>query len=57
MNILVAEDEIDIRNLIKITLEDEGYSVITACDGIEALKKTEGNTCRLSHIRYYDASA
>mgnify|MGYP000860501853 FL=1 len=39
MNILVAEDEIDIRNLIKITLEDEGYSVITACDGIEALKK------------------
>lgn len=33
----MAEDEIDIRNLIKITLEDEGYSVITACDGIEAL--------------------
>ncbi|MDD2396726.1 MAG: response regulator transcription factor [Tissierellia bacterium] len=37
MNILVVEDEIDIRNLIKINLEDEGYSVITAANGIEAL--------------------
>jgi DNA-binding response OmpR family regulator len=38
MNILVVEDEVDIRNLIKITLEEEGYTVFTACDGIEALK-------------------
>lgn len=37
MNILVVEDEIDIRNLIKINLEDEWYSVITAANGIEAL--------------------
>lgn len=37
MNILVVEDEIDIRNLIKISLEDEGYFVITAANGIEAL--------------------
>jgi|LSQX01.3.fsa_nt_gb DNA-binding response OmpR family regulator len=37
LNILVVEDEIDIRNLIKINLEDEGYSVITAANGIEAL--------------------
>lgn len=38
MKILVVEDEDDIRNLIKIELENEGYAVITACDGIEALK-------------------
>lgn len=38
MKILVVEDEADIRNLIKIDLENEGYSVFTACDGIEALK-------------------
>lgn len=38
MNILVVEDEVDIRNLIKIALENEGYCVFTACDGIEALK-------------------
>lgn len=38
MKILVVEDEADIRNLIKIALEDEGYSLYVACDGIEALK-------------------
>lgn len=37
MKILVVEDEIDIRNLIKISLEEESYFVITAGDGIEAL--------------------
>lgn len=36
MNILVAEDEVDIRKLLKISLEDEGYSVYTAADGVEA---------------------
>ena len=37
MNILVVEDEGDIRELIKISLEDEGYNVIPACDGLEAM--------------------
>lgn len=37
LKILVVEDEIDIRNLIKISLEDEGYTVITSANGIEAL--------------------
>lgn len=36
LNILVVEDENDIRSLIKVSLEDEGYNVFTACDGIEA---------------------
>ena len=37
MNILVADDEADIRNLIKISLEENGYTVLTARNGKEAL--------------------
>lgn len=37
MNILVAEDEKDIRNLLKLQLEQEGYCVFAASDGMEAL--------------------
>lgn len=36
MNILVADDEKDIRNLIKLSLEASGYIVLTAQDGKEA---------------------
>ena len=38
MNILVAEDEADIRTLLKIGLEEEGYHVFPAGDGVEALE-------------------
>ncbi len=37
MNILIAEDEKDIRNLLKLQLEQEGYCVYAAVDGLEAL--------------------
>ncbi len=37
MRILVAEDERDIRELIEIHLIKDGYQVLTAKDGIEAL--------------------
>lgn len=36
MNILIADDENDIRNLVKISLEENGYTVLTAQDGKEA---------------------
>ena len=36
MNILIADDENDIRNLVKISLEENGYTVLTAKDGKEA---------------------
>jgi DNA-binding response OmpR family regulator len=39
LNILVVEDEADIRNLIKISLEDEGYNVLPARDGLELHEK------------------
>lgn len=37
LNVLIAEDEKDIRNLLKLQLEQEGYAVHAAKDGIEAL--------------------
>jgi CheY-like chemotaxis protein len=36
INILIADDENDIRNLIKISLEENGYTVLTAKNGKEA---------------------
>jgi DNA-binding response OmpR family regulator len=38
MNILIAEDEKDLRELLKLNLKNEGYSVICAKDGREALQ-------------------
>lgn len=37
MNILIAEDEKDLRDLLKLNLEKEGYNVICASNGEEAL--------------------
>lgn len=48
MYILVAEDETDIRNLLKLNLEQEGYHVYPAADGLEALDLAENNTVDLA---------
>lgn len=37
--VLVAEDELDIRNLIVFSLEYAGYTVVPATDGEEAIQK------------------
>ncbi len=37
INILVAEDQLDIKNLIVKYLEKEGYNVYASCDGEQAL--------------------
>jgi two-component system cell cycle sensor histidine kinase/response regulator CckA len=37
MVILIAEDEAVVRNVVRIALEAEGYFVLAACDGEEAL--------------------
>lgn len=36
--ILVAEDEPDIRHLIALTLEYNGFEVVTVADGLEAVE-------------------
>jgi CheY-like chemotaxis protein len=36
--VLVVDDEVDIRAFLSDLLEDEGYAVITADDGVEAME-------------------
>jgi len=36
--VLVADDEEHVRSLVALLLTQEGFSVLTACDGQEALK-------------------
>ena len=38
-NILIVDDELDIRELVSELLETQGYRTITACDGVDALEK------------------
>ncbi|NLY45817.1 MAG: response regulator transcription factor [Tissierella sp.] len=46
-NILVCDDEKDIVSAIEIYLRSEGYNVITAYDGVEAIEKLEENDIHL----------
>ena len=39
--ILLADDEEDVRTIVKMSLEGEGYEVVTAFDGLEALSLAE----------------
>ena len=43
-NILVVDDDKDIRNLIKIYLESEGYNITEAANGKEALNMLDERT-------------
>ncbi|MCK1992384.1 response regulator transcription factor [Peribacillus muralis] len=47
LSILIADDEKEIADLIAILLEKEGYHVMTASDGQEALDVTETQTVDL----------
>jgi PAS domain S-box-containing protein len=48
--ILIAEDDPDLRNLIRITLESFGYEVIAAQDGEEAIAQFRENRDRISLV-------
>jgi two-component system, OmpR family, response regulator VicR len=39
--ILMADDDPDVVDVVSILLEDEGYQMVTAKDGAEALEKIE----------------
>ncbi len=47
MNILVCDDDKDILEAISIYLRNEGYNVLQAKDGVEALEKVNNNTIHL----------
>lgn len=48
MKVLIAEDEKDIRNLLKLQLEENGYTVYAAKDGIEALEVIQNTNIDLA---------
>jgi len=43
MKILVADDDKDIRKIIRIYLEQQGYEIVEAVDGLTALSKLNDN--------------
>ncbi|MGE7914190.1 response regulator transcription factor [Lysinibacillus xylanilyticus] len=47
LTVLVTDDDQDIRDGIEIYLKNEGYNVIKAADGLEALEKLENNEIHL----------
>jgi Response regulators consisting of a CheY-like receiver domain and a winged-helix DNA-binding domain len=48
LNILIAEDEQDIRNLLKLNIEEEGYTVFAVKNGLEALKIVQSQNIDLA---------
>jgi diguanylate cyclase (GGDEF)-like protein len=52
MRILIVDDEDDIRDVLKITLEDEGYEVIEASNGEEGLNMIHANAPDLVLLDY-----
>jgi len=39
--VLVVDDEVDVRNFLKVALLEAGFEVVTACDGFEALEQVK----------------
>lgn len=48
MNILIAEDEQDLRDLVKLHLSKEGFNVLSASNGAEALDLFQNNNIDLA---------
>ncbi|MBA4536538.1 response regulator transcription factor [Bacillus aquiflavi] len=48
--ILVADDDINIRNIVKVYLNEEGYRVLEAENGFKALEILENETCDLAIV-------
>jgi len=43
-SVLVVDDDADMRELLRVLLNAEGFRVMTACDGGDALRQLDG-TC------------
>ena len=49
-NILVVDDDQEIREMLKDLFETEGYSVATASSSLEGIKMIETDACRFSVV-------
>ena len=47
MKILVVDDEVDIRELVRLNLTREGYEVLDCESGEQALSLSRSNTARI----------
>ncbi len=56
LKIMVIDDSKTIRRTAETLLQREGYEVITAVDGFEALSKNCRSKSRYRFCRYYDAA-
>jgi diguanylate cyclase (GGDEF)-like protein len=50
--ILIVDDDEDIRDILKLTLAEEEYEIIEACDGNEGLKAAQGKSPDLVILDY-----
>ena len=41
--IMTIDDSAIVRQMVRFTLEDAGYDVVEACDGMDALEKLDGS--------------
>ncbi|CAM4169737.1 response regulator transcription factor [Lacicoccus alkaliphilus] len=48
--VLVVDDDKNILNFVRLHLEEEGYDVIEAIDGRDALKKLESHPCDIAVV-------
>lgn len=54
--ILIVDDSVSLRQVVKIALAGEGYEVIEACDGADALRKLGGMTDKRVHLIISDVN-
>lgn len=52
--LLVVEDSLEMQAFVVKQLSSE-YRVLTAVNGVEALKVLKGTYCKSCHFRHYDA--
>ena len=51
-NVLICDDDVDIVNALKIYLNDPGYTLFTAYNGMQALEVMGKEECTVTHMTF-----